>query len=262
VRLRSYNFGPTLRTRSLVIGIIAEEGRFSQNGVSRDRSNIGVSLARNIGPFQASLAVSRVKYSGFEGHTLFDLNLVRPLGPRKSYSLGVARNDIFESNAAVAAGITATSYLAGFTYPLASHWDLQGQATYYRYSDDNSRVTLAPQVYYRFRPTNPSLRVGLGYTYDNTDNARTAYYTPQNFDATSLLADYVVDAGLTRYGIFGAKSLTGATGAGNINRPADTLFGFFQRDLNNSLGLFASGGIVSAPGFHSKQIAGGVNLLF
>jgi hypothetical protein len=56
--------------------------------------------------------------------------------------------------------------------------------------------------------------------------------------------------------------LTNSTGDGGVNRPADTLFGFLQHDLNNSLGLFASGGIVRSPTFDSDQISGGVDLRF
>ena len=266
VRLRSVNYGGTLPTRVGTIGVIAERGRFSQNGVERDRKALSLLLARAFGPVQARLILTRLRYDGAPNRTLYDLLLSNTRGPRQRYFAGIARRDIFESDAAVAAGITATLYRAGFTQPLGNKFDLEAQVTGYRYSDSNSRITLQPSIYYRFKPTNPSLRVGVGYVYDNTKEQRNGppflYYTPQGFNSASLLADYIVDQGPTRYGVSGSYALTGETGNNGLNRPADTLFGFLQQDLSDSLELFAEGGIVRAAAFRSNQISGGVNLRF
>jgi tetratricopeptide (TPR) repeat protein len=184
VRLRSFNPALTFRTRAGVLGILAEQGRFSQNGVERDRRNIGILLGKNFGAVQTSLILSRLKYDGAPNRTLWNLNFNRPAGPRRRFYGQFARQDVFESNAAVVAGITADIYRLGFTQPLGDHFDLEGQGTYFRYSDDNRRIQLIPSLYYRFRPTNPSLRVGLGYMYDDTDELRAIYYTPQTYKAT------------------------------------------------------------------------------
>lgn len=266
VRLRSVNYGATLPTRAGTIGVIAENGRFSQNGVDRDRNALSLLLARAFGPVQARLVLTRLKYDGAPNRTLYDLLLNNVRGPRQRYYLGVARRDIFESDAAVARGITATLYRAGFAYPLANKIDFEGQLIRYRYSDNNSRTSIQPTIYYRFRPTNPSLRVGLTYLYDDARQTRNGppflYYSPQNFNAASILADYVVDSGSTRYGVFGSVALTNRTGADDSNRPADTLGAFLQQDLSNNLELFADGFLVRTPSFRSNQVSGGVNLRF
>jgi tetratricopeptide (TPR) repeat protein len=263
VRLRSFNYGATVPTRLATIGVISERGRFSQNGVERDRNALSLLLARSFGPVQARLILSKLRYDGAPRRSLYDLLLNKVRGPRERYFLGVTKRDIFESDPAVAQGITATLYRAGFTYPLSRRFDLEGQITRYRYSDSNNRTTIQPSLFYRLRPTNPSLRVGLGYMYDDSDELRTIYYSPQSFNATSILADYVVDVGgSTRYGISGAYALTNSTGDDGLNRPADTLFGFLQQDLGDNLELFAQGGIVRSPTFRSNQISGGVNLRF
>ena len=265
VRLKSFNFGPTLRTRGGTIGIIAERGTFEQNGVERDRRNTGILLGRQFGPVQASLALSRLKYEGARSRTLFDLFLQTTPGPRRRLFAGVGRRDIYESDTAVTNSVVATIYRAGFTQPLGQRFDLEGQAIYYDYSDDNSRITLLPSLFYRFRPTNPTLRIGIGGAYDNSDEQRNepvfVYYAPQDFKAASLLADYVVDQGRTRYGISAAKALTGRTGDNNANRPADTLFGFVEQDFG-AFTVFANGGVVRTPDFDSNQFTVGGNFRF
>ena len=266
VNLRSVNVGGTVPTRAGTIGVIAERGRFSQGAVERNRSALSLLLSRTFGPVQAQLILTRLKYDGAPNRTLYDLLLNNVRGPRERYYLGVAKRDIFESDAAVAQGITATLYRAGFTYPLGEKFDFEGQLTRYRYSDANTRTTIRPSIFYRFRPTNPTLRVGLAYSYDNTREQRNGppflYYTPQGYKATSILADYLVDQGNTRYGLSAAYPLTGSTGTNGTNRPAKTLFGFVNYDLNEAIELFAQGGIVRTPEYRSNQINGGLNFRF
>ncbi|BCM89595.1 beta-barrel assembly-enhancing protease [Abditibacteriota bacterium] len=268
IRLRSVGESAILRTRALTIGVLADQGRFHQNNLAeRNRRNIGILLARQFGPFAAQLIVSRLKYSGAPEKTLYNLSFNREFNPRKRFNLSFSRRDIFESDLAVGSGITANIINLNGTIPLGKRLDFDGQATYYRYSDSNSRITLSPSLMFRFSPTNPSLRVGVGYIYDNTDQPRNApfvYYTPQDFNAAAILADYIVTTGKTRYGISGAVPLTGSTGTNGINRPADTLFGFFERDLGSNLDFNIRGGIVRVPDsdFRSNQISGGLNLYF
>ena len=262
VRLKSVNVGGALRTRGGVIGIIAEQGRFEQRQFRTDRSNIGLSYSKAFGPIQAVAAVSRLKYDGVGEKFLYDLSLINSSVERRRYFLGTGRRDVYESAQAVAQGITATTYRGGFNVPVGSKIDFELQGVYYRYSDDNSRYSILPALYYRLRPTNPSLRVGLGYAYDDTDKLRNIYYTPQGYSAFSVLADYSKTIGKTRYGFNAAVPLTNSTGNNGVNRPADTLFGFFSRDIGNSLEIFANGGIVRSPDFDSDQITGGVNLWF
>ena len=178
VRLKSVNFGPTIRTRGGVIGVIAEQGRFQQGPFRTDRSNIGLTYGKSFGPIQATAAVSRLKYDGVGEKFLYDLSLVNSSVERRRYYLGTGRRDVFQSAQAVAQGITETTYRGGFNVPIGSRLDFETQGVYYNYSDDNSRYSILPALYYRFSPTNPSLRVGLGYAYDDTKNLRNIYYTP------------------------------------------------------------------------------------
>ncbi len=268
VRLRRVNESAILRTRALTIGVLANQGRFRQNNLAeRNRREIGILLARRFGPFAAQLIVSRLKYSGVNEKTLFSLGLNRDFSPRRRINISYSRRDIFETDLAVGSGITANILNVSGSTPLGARLDLDATATYYRYSDDNSRLTLSPALMFRFRPTNPTLRVGLGYTYDNTDQRRDApfvYYTPQNFNAAAILADYIVATGRTRYGVSGAVPLTGQTGQNGINRPANTLFGFFERDFSDNLTFNIRGGIVRVPNgaFRSDQISGGLDFSF
>ncbi len=269
VRLRSVGENAILRTSALTIGVLADQGRFRQgNRASRNRSDYGLLLARGFGPFAAQLIVSRLKYTGVKEKTLFDLSLNRDFSPRRRVNFDIARRDVFETDLAVGRGITADIYNVSASTPLGSRFDLDGTATYYNYSDNNSRYTLSPALMFRFAPTNPTLRVGVGYTYDNTRQRRDSpfvYYTPQNFNAAAILADYIVTQGATRYGLSGAVPLTKSTGNNNIDRPADTLFGFLERDLGDNLDFNVRGGIVRVPrrgGYRSDQVSAGVNLHF
>ena len=262
VRLRSINAGPTFRSRAGIIGLIAERGRFEQGPFETTRSNYGAFFSKALGATTFSLAGSRLKYDGAPERFLYDVSLLNTGGPRRRTFAGIGRRAVYESAQAVVQGITATTYRVGFTAPLAPRIDLEGQAVYYDYSDDNSRISLLPSIYYRFRATNPSLRVGLGYSYDDSRKPSNIYYAPQNFNALTALADYTRDIGRTRYGFNGSVPLTGDTGAGGVNRPADTLFGFIAHDLSPSLEVFANGGIVRSDDFRSDQVTGGVNLWF
>ena len=262
VRLKSLNVNGALRTRGGVIGVIAEQGRFEQGPFETDRSNIGLSYAKAFGPIQAVAAISRLKYDGAPERFLYDVSLSNSSVARRRYFIGTGRRDVYESAQAVVQGITATTYRGGVNVPIGSRLDFEVQGIYYRYSDDNSRYSILPALYYRFRPTNPSLRLGIGYTYDDSDEFRNIYYSPQNFSSFAALADYQNNIGKTRYGFNAAVQLTDATGAGGINRPADTLFGYISRDVGNSLELFANGGIVRSPDFKSDQINFGGNVWF
>ncbi len=262
VRFNSVNYGGALRTRGGVIGVIAEQGRFEQGPFRTDRTNIGLSYAKSFGSIQAVAAISRLKYDGVSEKFLYDVSLTNSSVERRRYYLGTGRRDVYESAQAVAQGITATTYRAGYNVPIGNRLDFELQGIYYRYSDDNSRYSILPALYYRFRPTNPSLRVGLGYNYDDTDKLRNIYYTPQGFSSFAALADYSKTVGKTRYGFNAAVPFTNSTGRNGINRPADTLFGFIRHDVGNSLEIFANGGIVRSPDFDSDQITGGVNLWF
>ena len=262
VRLKSVNFGPTLRTRAGVISIIAEEGRFKQGPFETRRSNIGVSLGKAFGPIQAVAAFSRLKYDGAPERFLYDVSLLNSTVQRRRYFLGTGRRDVYESAQAVVQGITATTYRGGFSVPVSSKLDFETQAVYYNYSDNNSRYSILPALYYRLRPTTPSLRLGVGYAYDDSRRASNIYYAPRNYSAFSGLADYQNTLGKTRYGFNAAVPFTNSTGAGGVNRPADTLFGFVSRDIGKSLELFANGGIVRSPDFKSDTVTFGGNLWF
>src|SRR5690606_7035334 len=142
---------------------------------------------------------------------------------------------------------------AGYNFPLGRHVDVELEGRYYDFNDGNRRYTLAPSIYYRLKEEAPTLRIGVGYRREDTDFLSPFYYSPQDYGAFALLADYVVDQGRLRYGLFGSKSLTNSTGTAGTNRPSDTLFGFLNYDLNDALELFANGGIVRGPNFDSNS---------
>jgi hypothetical protein len=223
-------------------------------------------VARQIGPLSARLVLTRLKYGGnAPDKNLYDLSLgsrQRFAGQRFRYFLGASRLDIFESAGAVLRGITANQQRAGVDFPLARKLDLELRYAHYNYSDDNKRNTIGASLLYRLKATTPSLRVGLGYVRDNTDFFSPLYYTPQDYNAVSILADYVVDRGPLRYGLFAAHPLTDETGANGRNRPADTLFGYANRDVSDLVSVFINGGIVRSPNFDSNDITAGVTARF
>jgi len=268
INLHSLDENAFLRTKLLTIGVLASEGNFRQrNGLNRRRNDYGFLLARNFGPFTAQAIISRLKYTGVKEKTLYNVLLGRDFTPRTRFSLDFARRDIFESDLAVGRNIYADTSEAFVALPVGSRLDLETRATYYNYSDGNSRVTASPSLFFRFSPTNPTFRVGAGYTYDNTRQTRNdpfVYYTPQNFNAASVLADYVVTQSATRYGFNASYPITTTTGRSGLNRPAATAFGFLERDLSRNFDVFLNGGIVRVPNgsFKSEQASAGVNLRF
>jgi tetratricopeptide (TPR) repeat protein len=257
--LTTYLFGPTLPTRAGTIGVYGETGHFEQGGVRVNRTAVDLMLARRFGPLQARLLLSRLKYSGVPEKTLYDLLLQETPRPRQRYYAEARRSDIIESLGAVLGGITYREYLAGFEYPLADHIDIGAEARYYTYTDTNRRITLIPAVLWRFRSNSPSLRIGLNYISDDTRFFSPLYYTPEEFRALNLIADYVVDRGRWQYGITGSTPLTNRNGTAS-GRPAKTLFGYANYDASDILSLFASGGIVRAPNFHSDDLLAGLTL--
>jgi tetratricopeptide (TPR) repeat protein len=265
VRLTEYGGGPTFRTRQGNFGIYARTGRYQDEGIWQTRRVYSLMASRKFGSISARLMLHRVNYFVAPDRTLYDLLFEKRSSERKRYYINFARNEIIESLGATNAGITAKNVRAGVEWPLGRHFDAELAGRYYRYSDGNTRYTLSPALYYRLRPTSPTLRVGLGYTRDNTRFLAPAgafYYTPQDYSTFAILADYVKTQGRTRYGLFAAHPLSDNTGIGGINRPADTLFGFFNYDLSDALQLFVEGGVVRGPTFDSNEIHGGLNIWF
>ena len=265
VRLTEYGGGPTVRTRAGTIGAFFRTGTYKDEGVSQSRRAVSLLLARKLGSVSARLMLHRVNYGVAPNRTLYDLALVKARGDRKRFWANIGRDEVIESLGATNAGITRQDYRAGVQWPLGDHFDLDLEARHFRYSDGNRRTTLLPAAYYRFRPTSPTLRVGLGYVRDNTkflSPIPTPYYAPQDYGTFVALADYVKSIGRTQYGVFLAHPLSSSTGTGGVNRPADTLFGFLNHDLSDVLQLFVKGGIVRGPNFDSNEVTGGLNYWF
>jgi tetratricopeptide (TPR) repeat protein len=262
VRVRGYSIGGQVPTRAGTIGLTGDNGTFEDNGIELRRRALTLLLAHRFGPLQARLLLSRVNYSGAPDKNLYDLNLQRSYGARKRIYVTLAKRDVIESIEAVQAGITAQTYQIGGEYPLGNHVDLDLDITHYRYSDNNNRTTIAPSIYYRFKATNPSFRLGLGYRRDNSRETGRPYYTPQDYSAFVALADYVKDTGRWQYGVFGSHPLTSSTGADGNNRPADTLFGFVTYELTDLVDLFLNGGVVRSPNFDSNQFTTGATVRF
>lgn len=265
VRLTEYGGGPVVRTRAGTIGASFLTGTYQDDGVSQSRRALNLMLARKLGSISARLMLQRVSYGTAPNRNLFDLALEKAKGERKRFWANLGRDEIIESLGATNAGITRQVYRAGVEWPLGDHFDLDLEGRYFRYSDGNRRTTWRPSIYYRLRPTSPSLRFGLGYVSDNTrflSPIPTPYYTPQDYKTFVALADYVKTVGRTRYGVFLAHPLSENTGIGGVNRPADTLFGFLNYDVNEALQLFVNGGIVRGPNFDSDDITGGLRYWF
>gem|GEM_PF-4225990 len=264
VRLTTFGFGPTIPTRAGTIGLTDETGHFSQNGTTLSRKALNLLLARNFGPTQARLLVNRVRYNGAPSRNLYDLLVQRAPNTRDRVYLNVAKHEIIESLGAVTRGITATQYGAGIDHPLAERIDLTASLAHLKYSDDNTRNTLGASLLYRLQANAPTLRLGLGYSHDDTKFISPLYYTPQNFNVIAALADYVYSRDRLRLGVFASVPLTNRSGSGGVynNRAADTLFGYLNYDLSDLIELYLQGGIVHASNFHSNDITGGVNLRF
>ena len=260
VRFGSYSLGAQVPTRAGTFGLVGERGSFRDDGVELRRRALSLILARRFGPLQARLMLSKVNYSGAPSRNLYDLGLQRQLGIRKRVYFTIAKREILESLEAVQDGITARVIQGGGEFPIGDHIDTALSVTHYRYSDNNSRTTIAPSLYYRFRRNNPTLRVGIGYTSDNTREDDRDYYTPQGYSAFSALIDYYKDTGRLRYGASASIPFTGRTG--DDNRPAKTLFGNVVYEANDFIDLFLNGGIVRSPDFDSNQFNGGVTVYF
>lgn len=266
VRLTEVGGGPTIRTRAGSIGVYGLTGRYQDEGLWQRRTDYGITLGKDFGSVRARLLLHRVQYAIAPDRTLFDLNFEKSPTERKRYYLTLAKREIIESLGATNAGITARTYIAGAQWPMGNHIDLSLEGRFYQYSvGNNRRGTISPAIHYRFKPTTPTLRLGLGYTYDDTRflaPPATFFYTPQRYSVFSLLADYVKTRGRSRFGVYAAHPLSNSTGFNGVNRPADTLFGYWQYDLNELMQLFVQGGIVRGPSFDSNDIAGGVNIWF
>lgn len=265
VRIGAYSLGAQVPTRAGTIGLLAERGSFEDEVTVLRRRALSLILARRFGPIQARLLLSRVNYSDAPSRTLYDLGLQRSFGARKRVYVTIAKREIIESLEAVQSGITSRVYQIGGEYPIGKHFDAELDITRYQFSDDNTRTTFAPSLYYRFRPSNPTLRIGLGYRRDNSRFTGRPYYTPQDYTSLALLADYTKDEGKFRYGISASHPLTRSTGGGGGaggNRPADTLFGNVTYEVNDLIDLFLNGGVVRSPNFDSDQFTAGATVHF
>jgi hypothetical protein len=98
-------------------------------------------------------------------------------------------------------------------------FDLEGEVSRLNYTDGNKRTAFGANLMYRVLTTQPVLRVGLSYRRDDTSFESPLYYTPQDFNALSVLADYAFNRGRLRYGLTAAYPITGRGDDGN-NRPA------------------------------------------
>ncbi|HEY0075897.1 MAG TPA: tetratricopeptide repeat protein [Abditibacteriaceae bacterium] len=265
VRLTEYGGGPTIRTRAGTLGVYGRTGTYTDDNFWQTRQALSVLLAKRFGSVSARLLLHRVNYAVAPDRTLYNLSLNKSLGVRKRYWATLGRDEVIESLGATNAGITRQDYRIGADLPLARKIDLELEARYFRYSDGNNRITLRPSLYYRLQADAPTLRLGVGYVYDDTkflSPIPTPYYAPQGYNTFALLADYVKTQGRTRYGVFAAHPLSDNTGIGGTNRPANTLFGFVQHDISDILQLFVEGGIVRGPNYDSNEITGGLSYWF
>lgn len=270
VRFTTFGIGPTLRTRAGNIGASVETGNFRDAGTNLRRNAINLLLSRARGPLEARLLLSGVHYDNTDEsgtRFLYDLFLqrVKKDGRQRVY-LNIAQREVIESFGAVNFDIRARNYGIGFAQPLG-RFDLEGSAARLNYSDSNKRNILTAALLYRVSDDinrRGVFRVGVGQRYDSTRfqpaifRNEPLYYAPDGFSATSILADYQLNNGRLRTGLFAAYPLTNSTGRNNVNRPAKTLFGYANYQLTDLIELFANGGIVRSPDFDSNDITGGI----
>jgi hypothetical protein len=108
----------------------------------------------------------------------------------------------------------------------------------------------------------PVFRVGLSHTYDSTRQFAAFYYSPQNVQVISAVAEYVNLTKKLKFGIFGTYPLIKDRGTGFAKHdPARTLFGFLNYQTNDQIELYLKGGFISSPGFDLsfRDIVFGVN---
>jgi hypothetical protein len=129
VRIRSFLAGPTLRFPAGTIGITGETGTYEDDGVEFRRRAVNLLLARNFGGLQARLLLNRITYGGAPSRTLYDVLLQRAPDSRRRYYVNVGRREIVESLGALQNRILAREIRAGFTHPLATRFDLEGEVS-------------------------------------------------------------------------------------------------------------------------------------
>jgi hypothetical protein len=138
---------------------------------------------------------------------------------------------------------------------------LEGEVSRLNYTDGNRAHCVRCQPDVSSTHTQPVLRVGLGYRRDDTRFRSPLYYTPQDFNALSVLADYAYNRGRLRYGLTAGYPISGR-GDDADNRPAKTLFGYVDYEASDIVTLFLNGGVVDAPNFESRDITLGGTLFF
>jgi hypothetical protein len=172
----------------------------------------------------------------------------------------VGRREVVESLGALQNKILAREVRAGFQHPIGARLDLEGEISRLDYTDGNDRTAFGASLFYRVLNNQPVLRVGLGYRRDDTRFQSPLYYTPQNFNTLAALADLTISTGRSRAGLSAAYPLS--DNGGDDNRPARTLFGYYDYTLSDLVTVFINGGIVDAPTFESRELNVGGTLYF
>jgi len=262
VRIKSFLLGPTFRFPAGTIGVTSERGTYEDEDVRLRRNALNLLLARNFGGIQARLLLNRVRYTGAPSRNLYDLLLQKAPNSRQRYYVNLGRREVAESLGALQDRIMAREIRAGFTHPLGARLDLEGEVSRLNYTDGNNRTTFGANLMYRVLTNTPVFRVGVGYRNDDSRFESPLYYTPQGFNAFSLLADLSGDTGRMRYGLSAGYPLSQSSGNGGENRPARTLFGYLDYDASELVTLFINGGIVDAPTFESRDVTLGGTLFF
>jgi hypothetical protein len=284
VVLRAYGGGPTFRTPYGNITLTAGTGHYRNDNNPDNpnnplgpiastvddrrlrKSTLNLLLEPHYKKYEGRLFASRVTYDTAPNRTLWDLKFMYVPEPnREVYSVTYARRDSIlqsaqseffgpESFYTVLSRLLIDEIGVGIQHPLGKHWDLTASYSTFDYSDGNGRDTAKASIHYRLKPKPPRqmpvFRVGVGYAYDNTDNFAPLYYSPQNIQSVSLLADYVTIQHGFQMGLFAGYPIARDRGTGFAKHdPAKTLFGFVKYDLNEHLQLYLNGGAIDSPGF-------------
>ncbi len=192
--------------------------------------------------------LNRTVYQEAPDRTLWTAQVTWNRQPgRESYTVFGGQHDSYfqgqlsqyfapESWSAVQMKILSREIGASATIPIGN-LDIAPSVQRITYTDDNARRLVRVQVMYRLLPSTgqqmPVFRVGIHYTYDDTDRPSLFYYAPLKYHQYAFAADYTFISGKTRYGVYGFIPFTGVSGDPPVLiRPPFTAFAFINRMIS------------------------------
>jgi hypothetical protein len=191
---------------------------------------------------QARLLLNRVRYTGAPSRSLYDLLVQRAPNARQRYYVNVGRREVVESLGRCRSRFWLAK-CAPVSTPIGARLDLEGEISRLNYTDGNIAPPSAPACSTACSTTS-RFYVLAGYRRDDTRFQSPLYYTPQNFNTLAALADSHHQHGPVAAGL---SPRIRCDKRRDDNRPARTLFGYYDYNVSDLVTLFINGGIVDAP---------------